>query len=459
MNHRLAFAAIVVALAVLPTARAQRTLTAITSSNRQHVDAKLSHDGSHVAFRVSNQSLGVVGTVSRIETLLFTSATASLNHYCWDPNNVVLYFTDGSAVRSVTRSGGSSLNLGAVAGTNVAVWTTNGNGTVLYGSRTDTAGIGYVWSMPTSGGAVTDIVPGVGVIDEVRLDRTGRFLLFRLWSGQPFTPVQYISHDLTGPNGSVILYTSQAGDNAQSAYWLDSGQNFVFSTLSPTVPQLHLGRVGPSGQLQMLTDYQYFTRRCYVRPGSAWIVAETLAPDGQGIAVGVMPVSGGGLVLLDAGRPLWLNGGSLSGGLTMDGQDNKVALCAGTSPTDPTPQVYVASLDREIKVSPRLALGAVFRVDLPVAGSELGAVAVSFGLTLGPPTTVPGILGQFDLDVSPGAVATVVSGIGSGAGPLTGAWQIPNNPGLQGFRLFFQGVRLDVALGGSFTRWGHYVVH
>jgi hypothetical protein len=258
----------------------------------------------------------------------------------------------------------------------------------------------------------------------------------------------------------VLLYTSSGTDSVQSGYWLDMGQHIVFTTLSPHIAQLHLGRAAAGSPLEMLTDFAYFTRRSFVRPGSAWILCETLAPNVAGVSVAVMPVTGGGEVLLEGGRQLFIagtNSGSLSGGLTMDTADNKIAVSAGTSASDPQPQIYVASLDREIRVTPRLQTGQTFRVDLPVNAGELGGVAVSFGLTSGPPFTLPGVTGGLLLNTAPGQMASAVSGVGTGSGPLSGTWTIPANPGLVGFRLFFQGVRLDLNLNGAFTRWGHYV--
>lgn len=458
-RHRL-FAAPLLPLALLPGSalRGQAALTQITTSASQHVDAKISADGAYVAFRVANQSLGVVGTSTGVENLSYTSATSTLNSYVWSPNSAVLYLVDGTAVKSTNRAGSNVLNLTTVPGNGVTLWTTNSNGSLLYGARSDGVGTAFVFSMLSSGGGLTDVTSAAGVIDEVRLDRGGRFLLFRNWSGLPFTPVQYWSFDLTGPNGLVLLYTSSGTDNVQSGYWLDGGQNIVFTTLSPNVSQLHLGKASAGNPLEMLTDFQYFTRRSYVRPGSAWILCETLAPNVAGVSVAVMPVTGGGQILLEGGRSLFPNAGSFSGGLTIDDNDDKVALCAGTTATDPNPQIYVASLNRELSVSPRLQTGGTFRISLPVAAAEIGAVAVAFGLTSGAPFTLPGVSGGMLLDTTPGNMVSAVSGIG-GSGALVGNWAIPANPGLRGFRLFCQGVRLDLNLNGSFTRWGHFVCH
>lgn len=458
--------AFLVLLGLVASAPAQATLTQITTVARQRLDAQISPDGNFVAFRVGSVSLGLVGVQNQVENLIYNSTVNGLTHFTWGPASTTLYFVDGNTVRAVPRGGGSALTLGTIAGSSVAVWTTSTDGTKVFGSRLDTNGMGHLFQVQANGGGLpVDLVSAPGVIDDVRSDASGRWLLFRNWSGVPFTPVQYWRHDLTGGTGQSQVYASSLTltDNVQAAWWADNGQDIVFTTNSPNVSQQHVGRAGTGtgGSLQLLTDFQYFTRRTYVRPGSRWILCETASTYGVGVSVGVMPLGGGGLVQLEPGRALWFNAGStnsLTMGLTIDASDTRIAVCAGTSPTDPAPQIYVASLDREIRVHPRLVPGGSFQIDLPAAVGELGAVVVAFGLTAGAPFPVPPIGGLVYLDPTPGASVTVISGLGNGSTPLTGSWSLPANPGLVGVRLFFQGVRFDATLLGSFTRWGHYVV-
>jgi hypothetical protein len=436
----------------------QATLTQLTSSLLQHVDAAISPDGSHVGFRVANQSLGSVVVVSGVETIVFTSTGSGLTSFVWSPSSTTLFFADGNAVRAVGRSGGPALNLGTVAGISANVSCTSPDGASLFGTRQE-LGMAHVFRVATNGQTPpVDLITVAGTIDEVSLDRTGRFLLYRVGAGIPFTPMQYRRHDLV-TGADTLLYTTSGVDAASSGRWLDDGQTMVLASISPNVGQFHLGRIGPSGVRAMLTDFQYPARRPSVYPGSGWILCETLNPDLQGVTVGAMPTTGGGLVLLEGGRSLWFNVGSLnsmSGGLGIDGFDLRLAASAGTSPTDPMAQIYIASLDREIRVHPRLVVGGAFTIDLPVAAGEFGAVALTFGLSASPPITVPTLTGAFYLD--PVFAPIVVMGVGTGAGPLSTTLPIPGDPTLRAARIFFQGARSG-STGGAFTRWGHAVVH
>jgi hypothetical protein len=311
----------------------------------------------------------------------------------------------------------------------------------------------HIFTLAASGATPPqDIFTAASVVDEVQVDPSGSYLLFRTWAGIPFSPVTYGRVDVNG-GGAMQIWAAGANDNAQAASWLDNGQTIVVMLISsrPGISNWHLGRVALGGSLEMLTDVTLFNRRPFVRRGGSWIVFEAFNPDRQGITVGLMPQDGGGLVMLGSGQPLYPNGGLLTGGLSIDTAERTVALCAGTSSSDPTPQIYIATVGQEVRIQPRIQTGSPFTVELPVAAGELGAVAVSYGLSSGAPLTFPGLQGGFVLD--PGAVGTLLLGVGTG-GPLTANYQVPANPRLVEFRLFFQGARVGNT-GGGFTRWGY----
>jgi hypothetical protein len=433
---------------------AQATLTPLTTMARAHLDAKINSQGSHVAFRVGRTNLGVVPIAGGAETTIHTSAAGLITSFVWDTGGTVIYFADGNSVLAVARTGGTATTLnGSIAGSNVTIWCTDG--TWIYGTRQDqTNGLGYVFRLRTNGGLASDIVTMQGVLDEVSLDASQRYLLMRNWSGAPFTPTTFHWYDTaTGTAASQIGVTN---DPASSSAWLDNGANIVFAVRSPTFAAQQVSVMDLSGAQLFYTELTQVHRRTVMIPGASWIACETVSATGGGITIGLIPRQGGGVVYLDAGRALYLNGGVTTGGLSMDLAQSKLVLSAGTTPSDPNPQIWSVDLVREIEVRPRVAIGQSFQIRMPLNSGDIGGVVVSLGLAPAP-VSLPPFTGQVYIDLSPGMSLGVLSGVGLG-GPLVGSWTLPMNPGLVGIVLWFQGVRLDGSLQGGFTRFGRYQV-
>jgi len=186
-------------------------------------------------------------------------------------------------------------------------------------------------------------------------------------------------------------------------------------------------------------------------------VHETTSPTGGGTTIGIIPNHGGGVVMLHAGQPLFLNGGASSGGLSLDDGETTIAFSAATTASDPNPQVWIEHIHEEIHLHPKVLTGLQFTIEEHVDLNELGAVAVAVGLAPAP-ITVPGIGGDFWLTTGPGRLTTVLAGVGNGTSPLVGIYNVPPNPLLVGLRLYFQGVKFDPTFAGEFTRFGYFEV-
>lgn len=432
-------------------AGAQASLTAITSTQRAHIDARISPTGSHVAFRVGRSDLGVVTFAGAGETLIFTSATGNLGSYVWDVNGASLYVADGGTLRSVPRGGGTTVTIGTVTGTNVVLWCTDG--TYVYGSRQNGQQAAVFRQRVNGQGSPVDLVTVVGTVDELALSPNRGYLLIANGSGVPFTPptmVRYqIANQTTTTLGNPVYPLT-------SIAWLDEGANFVAASRTVNVASTQVVAFDAGTNPTPFTETLQFHRRT-VYAGGNWILCETLSPTGNGITIALLPFSGGGVVHVDTGRALLVNGGQQYGGLTTDAAGTKIAVCGGTGAGDPYPQIYVASIDREIQVSPRLQIGQLFTIGMPLSGTDVGAVAVAFGLTQSTPVQVPPLGGEFNLDITPGSMTTVLSGLATG-GLLQGGWTIPSNQSLVGLQLWFQGLRFNPQFQGAFTRFGQYQV-
>lgn len=451
-----ALLALVLAVTVPCQGGSAQVLPPLSSSPDHHLDAKISPDGQTVLYRTGPGKIGRVSTVNGAEIPLVVSAQNNLFDYLWAPNSLDVYFLQGNQVRSISRSGGSSLLLATIAGTNVRIWCVDADGVNIWGTRREN-GLHHIFSLDTSGGLLpVDVLSSPNVLDDVRVDPSGSSILYRSGSAQPFAAKEYYRADADGQNEMSLLATF-SGDSAD---WADAGQNFVLSAFTPTVPPAWgIGRVDSAGVLEFLTDADALMRRTSVSADGQWILFEARNPRDGGVIPGVMPATGGGAVMLYSGQNLILNGGSLTGGLSMDHDNSLVAFSASFSDFPGTPdQVFLVALDREVRIHPRVEVGRSFTVELPVEMGELGALAFSVGVETGTPLTVPGINGAFELLAGPGQFAVVLIGQGDGNGPLTVQGDVPNLPRLIGSDIFFQGLRIPESGPGAFTHWGWFTI-
>ncbi len=445
-----------VLVALAWSASAPGQLVPLTTSGTSHSAPEISPDGLQVAFKVGLEKIGTVSLTSGIESTLVNSPAQNLFDFLWSPTSSAIYYLQGNLVRSIPRSGGVPVILGTLQGIDHALWCVDGTDTTIFGTRREGSTY-YIFVIDTSGGfAPKDIVSSVNVLDDVRVDPSGTSILYRSWPAIPFTAKEYYRADVDGQN-QTLLHTTDPLDQAQSAVWTDDGQTFALTMLSATNSSFELARFGSSG-LELLTETENPERRSTVSRDGKWLLFESGNPKG-GITLAVMPTVGGGLVLLAAGQRLVLNGGFLTGGLSMDENNELVAFSAlDLDLPGVAEQIYVARLNREIRIYPRVELGGDLTVELPIDLNELGAVAFSTGFAMAPPIIVPGISGAFELLAGPGELATALVGFGLGTGPLTSQLTVPNDPTLAGLEIYFQGVRLQNAGQGEFTNWGWFTI-
>ena len=429
----------------------------ITSTQRPHLDAALCSDASHIAFRAGPQGLGAVHLAGNQEVMLHTSSGAALTSFVWSHNNVDLFFADGNTLARVAVTGGAAVTLAAnVAGSELRVCCVDPGASALFGTRRDPiANTTAIWRMPLPmGGQPVDLVTRPGRIDEVGIDGTGNWLLFRSWTGAQPVPATYERYDVAGAAAQVMTTFTVA---AASAYWAIAPNVFAVCTLAPGNPQPQVALVDISGQVEFLTDDPWPHTRLFAIDGSHELFHETQSPTGGGTTIASVPNHGGGVMLSHAGQPLVLNGGASTGGLTFDAGETHIAFSAGTSTADPFPQIYLLDMHEDLHIHPHLHVGQTFSIEQHLDLGDIGAVAVADGLAA-MPVQVPPLAEEFWLTTAPGRMTVVLSGVGTGTGPLVGVWQIPNQPQLMGVRLFVQAVHFDAALMGEFSRLGYYQV-
>ena len=456
MNPSLTLLPPVLALAAgcLPS---QQPLTPLTTSNDQHLDSAISPDGLQVVFKVGLGKIGQVSTRTGAESILVTSFQNDLFDVLWAPDSLELYYVQGDRVRSVSRSGGNPLILATLQGSDLRIWDVDPTGRSIVGSRR-AGGIYHIFTLDTSGQFLPqDIVESVNVLDDIHVDPSGTVILYRAWPALPFAPKEYYRADLDDGGNQVLLQMTGFGD---SAAWTDDGQTFAMTTLTPTEPPtLGLVRVGPSGVQELLTGTVTVARRSTVSADRQWILFEASNPKGGGVNPAVMPGMGGGAVMLASGQNLIFNGGSLTGGLSMDHDNLLVAFSANQADIGGDPdQIYAVALDREIRVYPRVEVGESLWFELPVELDELGVLALSTGVGVGAPFTLPGVSGALELLFGPGEIAIILSGMGTGTEPLSRQMEVPNDPALIGQEFYFQGLRIPVSSAGAFTNWGWFTI-
>jgi hypothetical protein len=427
----------------------------LTNSSTPHLDAKICPDASHVAFRDGASQLGIVDIAGPVERNLFTSTTSIVSSYVWAPDASGIYFTDGNQIRHVPTAGGTAtLVAPALAGTDVRLWCIDPTGTSLYGTRRDAAtNTAFLFRVPANGGsAPADLVSRTGTLDEVDIDETGSYVLLRRWNGTVPVPVTFERYDVAA---GVALPMITINQRAESAHWITIGTHFVVAMASaahPFAPQI--ARIAATGTIDFLVDEGGIAQRPYFPGTGEEVVFETDDPTvSGGTAIGMVPNHGGAVIMVPGTMPLFLNGTSTTGGLTVDPAITKIAISASTWVWQ-VPQIMVADIDETLHVHPRLTLGSQFLIDLDVPPGMIGAAALADGLTTSVPVMLPGIGGECWLDIAPGHMEIMLLGVAPATGGVVGSYTVPTLPAFQGLRVWVQGAVLDAALTGNFTHFG-----
>ena len=432
-------------LGSLAGAQSVRSIRTLTTAGEVHQDARISPDGQYVVWKGPNK-LGIAPFSGGAETPLVASST--LGDFLWAPTSSGIYYLDGTTVKFIARAGGVPKTLQTIAGGQQRLWCVSPNDALLYGSRYDTTTSQYaIYTLATSGTSVPkDLITSALALDAVRIDPTNQKMLYREYVAVPFSNREYWRADKDGKN-PLSLTGGPVGGQIDHADFVDAGTTIVYTTISPNTPSFQLARlVAGNTTAVLLSEAPGLHRRSAVSGDQKWVIHEALTPPTQGTQVAILPPDGGGLVILDPSKTFTFtsNPSTSSTGL-------RVAF-SGTDTSVPgaTSQVHVAELDRELRLFPKLELGKVFQMALPLASTELGVIFVGAGLAA-TPITLPGFLYTFDLNLS--AFVSVIAGPGTG-GLLQAALPLPNDPALAGQDLFWQGVRIEpVPQTGEFTRY------
>lgn len=432
-------------LALASLAPAQRGLRLVTvGSTDPHTEAKISGSGTTIAFRGTGK-IGVVPYSGGAETILVTSAT--LGEFLWTPSGGGLYFVDGTAIKYVTRTGGSPLTIRTIPGTQVHMWCVTGDDKTIYGSRYDSTTAKYsIFTLATNGqSAPVDIVQSVVTLDAVAIDPTNTKIAYReYYGGTPFSPREYWLANANG-SGAVSLTNGQINGQLDQPEFTDAGTTIAFTSIATTIPTFQIGTLTSGNPaIQYLTESPGLARRSSVFPDRSWIACEVSVPPAVGPRIAIIPATGGGRVLLDPNLAIVMQGNP-----SADASGTRVVCSAIEQNVTTIPQIYAVELDRELRISPRLEVGKVVTLELPVGANDLGGYFLAGGLS-GTPFTVGGILYSYDLDLA--TSIPLYSGT-STSGSLVLPLPLPNDPALTGQVVWWQGVRVNVnTLTGDFSR-------
>lgn len=440
-----------VSLLLVPLgAQTSRDIATLTATSDTKSEARISPDGNWVAFRGASR-LGVVPFSGGSDVNLITGP--NLGDFVWAATSSGVYYLENSQVRFVSRTGTSGQLVGTIPGQSARLWCVTDTDTYLYGTRYDPVAFTYVvFRLKTDGTtAAQDLLSSAYLLDAVRYTPArGGKILYRSQAIVPFAPREYFRADANGANPVSITGGAILGQ-PDFADFTDGGDTIAFSWISTVsnTAQLASFALGQTAA-RALTDKPKLHRRSAVSEDRLWIAHEAQLYVGGPMSLGIVPADGGGVVLLDPTRTFIFNGPP-----SVSRAGTRIAFTGlGTGGT--VPQVHGATLDRELRVRPRVEAGQPFTVELPAIQGELGGAFFSASV-LGTPVTLPGFHGAFALD--PLTLIQVLSGTGSGTDPLRVTIPVPGDPSLVGQEFYLQGARYDLPRGvGDFTRYAAFQV-
>ncbi len=458
-------AAILLTSLSLPSQRGVRTLT---STGLTHTDVKLSPNGQWVAFRTSKAGAPALGlshtSAGSKEIVLFSGS--SLTRFLWHPDSRGLYYQNGARIEYVRTVGGVPFLVGTLGGNSPTLHTIDPTGKFLLGVSNDVNLTYRIWRLDTDGqtSATTLHTVPFNFLDWLTVDPSGKFIAFTSQpSGVPFAAAEILRIDIDGKNeyqlsgGPMpdilrLLKVSQPRNLA----WVDSGKTLLFAAADVLPAPWQVFRISETDPDPLLmtssdaihTDISVAGNWAVYR---GTILHKSATPHHHGI-VSVMPLEGGGRVLLEPETD-WVMTGSPS----MDKFNLSVAFGgypAGSPPLTRS-EVQMIALDREVRVYPRAVLGSRLNFELPVNTGERGTLFLSTGiLELDPKQqlSLPGFIYRVALD--PAVLLPVLSGTGTGSGPLKAQAVIPNDPQLIGWEVYLQGLRVRpvTPAAGDLTR-------
>ena len=428
------------ALVLVSSISAQRDIVMITTKAEIHQDALISPDGTNIAFRGPSK-ISVVSYTGGKESSLVSGL--NLGDFLWSPNSSGVYFMENDQVRFVAKNGGNPKVIAKLPGQQHRLWDVDSKDGFLFGTRFDSSNRTYkIFELATDGrSAPKDLVSSAFLMDEVDLDPGGTRLLFRRYSPQPFQPREYLHVDRGGKK-EVSLTGKPIGGQIQHGRWVDSGKSIVFSILSSASSTWQLARIGPVGtKIRMLTE-GFMHRFSAVSGNLKWVVMQ--ATDGKQLTAAIVPVDGGGAIMLGTDGLTY----QFHGPPSIDRAGQHVAFAAKVSQKSKFSQIFMAELDREIRISPRAEIGKPLGLEMPLPASQIGGVFLSNAIGT-KALAVPGHL--YGIVLNPALILVVKAGRSSN-GKLSVTLPVPNNPWLVGQNVYFQGLRTTGSTG-DFTRY------
>ncbi|MCA8955798.1 MAG: hypothetical protein KDC87_06980, partial [Planctomycetes bacterium] len=419
-----------------------------------------------VAFKTDQAgvpALGIVHTTAPNSEAVLQSGVG-LTRFVWAPDSSGLYYQDGSAVYYTRTQGGTPRLVGTLTGLAPILHDIDSAGTLLIGTRSPKVGDYSVFTFPTSGAtAAVDIVQTTGYfLSSVAIDPSGKKIAYTSQaSGFPHLPIDVRMVDVDGKNdvsltGGPIPNTAVSFSLPRDLVWADAGQTLLFTAIDPASFTWQVARVTTASPLpQALTGGPGFHADTGVSKDRSTVVYRAITAHNYQVA-GVCPAIGGGRVLLEPELD-W----NFTGKPSTDRTGFRVAFAGylvGSMPGTRA-EIQLIELDREIKVAPLPRLGASVTLELPVALNEQGTLFLSTGLLHPDPTKgptlipIPGLV--YKVALNPAVLIPVLAGVGDGKGPLSLNATVPNDPALNGFTVYLQGLRVKSSspLSGDLTRY------
>lgn len=314
----------------------------------------------------------------------------------------------------------------------------------LIGARATTAP-NVVFALDLATGTVQDLFSEVRGLPSgmrgFRWDPTGDAMLYQLQTGRLDSQLVAL------PRATLVRQQFGSGSvgfrDIVGYAWADAGTTAVIHWLDYLNPgnELSLNR---SASILVGRSWGLYPSTTVDR---AWMALQWAPPGAPATWLGLMPPTGGGVVEVHPGQGFGFQGSSSA--VSFDAGGRRFAFVArrddGAGGVGPL-EVFVGEVEREVRITPRPALGVNLSITLPLDASEMGWLVLGTDRAL-PGLAVPGLVGRLHLD--PALLLPLA--VGSGA-PLTASLPIPVAAPLVGSLFFVQGVRLVPGGPGELTR-------
>ncbi len=441
--------AVLAALVVSASLPCQRQVKQLTKRKEPHFDAQISPNGTLVAFK-GKQKIGIVDVGGNKETDVATGT--GLGSFVWAPNNSGLYFLDGTTVKFVPKNGGTPSTIGTGKGTMI-LGCVDRTDKAIYGTRRDSNGNWYVFSLATSGSASPQDIVSIASnhwVEGVCVDFANKKLAYFVSLQGVHKPKDLLVADVDGKNEKSWSGGQKLQPATRNLAWADAGTTVVFTTIvgNPQITWQLARLTAATTTPQYLTGAPRNHQRSATSGNLSWIVMEAETVGSRKVPA-VIPSAGGGRVPLEPERD-WV----FQGDPSMDLAAKKVAFAASfldEMKKLTISQVYLIELDREVVVTPRAVPGGNVDIKLPVEKGERGMLFLSIGLIQKP---VPIVGFTYGIAINTNAMALMLTGVGDGNGPLQlKNVAVPNDSKLTGVEVFLQGIRSPDGRTGDLTRY------